>query len=96
MCGGRGGSARIYSVIEDEMTAAGDAVRALARQRQAEAYLLRIHASEGTDQMPLPPGLDPELIALAERCTSRAWRQTDEDPAVLLAQVRATLAAHAV
>lgn len=47
-------------MIDDEMTAAGDAVRALARQRQAEAYLLRIRASEGTDQMPLPPGLDPD------------------------------------
>ncbi len=76
------------------MTAAGDAVRGLARQRQAEAYLLRIHASEGTDQMPLPPGLDPELIALAERCTSRAWRQSDEDPAVLLAEVHAALPTH--
>ncbi len=78
------------------MTAAGDAVRALARQRQAGAYLLRVHASEGTDQMPLPPRLDPALIALAERCMTRAWRQSEEDPALLLAEVRATLAAHAV
>jgi len=91
MCGSRGGSARIYDVIEDELTAAGDAVRALARQRQAGAYLLRVHASEGTDQMPLPPGLDPALISLAERCTSRAWRQSEEDPTVLLAEVQAML-----
>lgn len=83
-------------MIEDELTAAGDAVRAVARQRQAEAYLLRVHASEGTDQMPFPPGLDRALIALAERCTSRAWRQSEEDPAVLLAEVQAALAAHAV
>jgi len=81
-------------VIEDELTVAGEAVRALARQRQAEAYLLRVHASEGTDQMPLPPRLDPALIALAERCTSRAWRQSDEDPAVLLAEVQAALPTH--
>jgi len=83
-------------VIEGELTVAGEAVRALARQRQVEAYLLRVHASEGTDQMPLPPRLDPALIALAERCTTRAWRQSEEDPALLLAEVQAALAAHAV
>ncbi len=81
-------------MIEDELTVAGEAVRALARQRQAGAYLLRVHASEGTDQMPLPPRLDPALIALAERCTTRAWRQSEEDPALLLAEVQAALATH--
>jgi len=34
---------------------------------------------------------DPALIALAERCTTRAWRQSEEDPAVLLAEVQAML-----
>ncbi len=78
-------------MIKDELTVAGEAVRALARQRQAEAYLLRVHASEGTDEMPLPPRLGPALIALAERCTTRAWRQSEEDPAVLLTEVWAML-----
>ncbi len=82
-------------MIEDELTVAGEAVRALARQRQAEAYLLRVHASESTDQMPVPPRLDPALIALAERCTTRAWRQSEEDPALLLAEVRAMLGTQA-
>jgi len=83
-------------MIRDELNAAGEAVRALARQRQAAGYLARLQVTKGTDQMPLPPSLEADLIALAERCTQRAWQQTDEDPAVLLAQVRATLAAHAV
>ncbi len=68
----------------------------MARQRQAAGYLARLQVTEGTDQMPLPPSLEADLIAVAERCTQRAWQQTDEDPATLLAQVRATLAAHAV
>jgi len=38
---------------------------------------------------------DPALIALAERCTTRAWRQSEEDPALLLAEVQAVLVRHA-
>ena len=82
-------------MIRDELNASGEAARALARQRQAVGYLTRLQATEGTDQMPLPPSLKADLIALAERCTQRAWQQTDEDPAVLLAEVQAALAAHA-
>jgi hypothetical protein len=55
-------------MIRDELNAAGEAVRALARQRQAAGYLARLQATKGTDQMPLPPSLEADLIALAGRC----------------------------
>jgi len=48
-------------VIRDELNAAGEAVRALARQRQAAGYLARLQVTVGTDQMPLPPSLEADL-----------------------------------
>jgi len=49
-------------MIRDELNAAGEAVRALARQRQAAGYLARLQVTVGTDQMPLPPSLEADLM----------------------------------
>lgn len=60
----------------------GDEMRALARRRMVQRQV-------GPNARWTP--LEPDLVALADRCAEWAWRTPREDPVALEAEVRAVL-----